>query len=112
MSSPSSSTSSGLSIEAHLDALESEIGRLRRRIDRQDQQINTNSQASDQSWNLLNEDIRKIRVEVSASAENVEDLKDEIQTSFKDAANTHGNLGKRICDLEKQVSNLIAKMNK
>lgn len=112
MSSPSSSTSSGLSIEARLDALETEMGRLRRRIDRQDQQIVSNSQATDQSWNLLSDDIRKIREVVTASAENVDDLKDEVQVSFKDAASTHGNMGKRICELEKQVSNLIAKMNK
>jgi len=45
---------------------------------------------------------------VTTSAENVDDLKDEVQVSFQDAAITHGNLGKRICELENQAMNLEA----
>jgi len=112
MDSRGSSSDSGLSVEERLDALETALGRLRARADRQDQKLQATIQAGEQSWDLLNEDIRKLREEISVSSGNIEDFKEDVQTSFKDAANRHGNFGNRICTLEKAVNKLIAKVDK
>ena len=63
-------------------------------------------------WDLINEDLRKLRADHEASTENVEDFKDETRTSFKDAANIHGEFGKRISALETAISKLMAKIGK
>ena len=107
-----SSTSSGLSVESRIAALETSMGRLRGRLESQDKKLEEASQAGNKSWDLLNEDIRKLREDQVASAERMEDFKVEVHTGFKDAANTHGDLGKRISDLENVVGKLAAKLNK
>ena len=66
----------------------------------------------EQSWNLLNEDIRKPRADLSASLENMEEFKEDVHTDFKDIANTHGDFGKRLSALEQSVNKLLAKMDK
>ena len=64
------------------------MGRLRARVDKQDKLLQVTNQAGEQTWDILNEDIRKLRADHSASAENLEDFKEEVHTSFKDVANT------------------------
>ena len=106
------SSSSGLSVEGRIASLETSMGRLRGRLDSQDKKLEEASQAGNNSWDLLNEDIRKLREDQAASAERMEDFKDEVRTGFKDASNTHGDFGKRINDLETVVAKLAAKLNK
>ena len=88
------------------------MGRLRARVDKQDKLLQATNQAGEQTWDILNEDIRKLRADHSASIENLEDFKEETHTSFKDVANTQGDFGKHISALETAVSNLIAKLGK
>ena len=88
------------------------MGRLRARVDKQDKLLQATNQAGEQTWDILNEDIRKLRADHSASTENSEDFKEETRTSFKDVANTQGDFWKRISALETAVSKLIAKLGK
>ena len=111
MASPSSS-SSGPSVEVRIDSLETSMGRLRARLDSQDKKLEETSQAGEKTWDLLNEDLRKLREDHNASSERMEDLKEEFRTGFKDAANTHGDFGKRISALETAVAKLVAKLDK
>ena len=112
MASHSSSSESGPSVEDRIESLETSMGRLKARLDSQDKRMQATSQAGEQTWDILNEDIRKLREDHSASSENLEDFKEEVRTGFKDAANTHGDFGKRISALEIAVSKLIAKLDK
>ena len=105
-------SSSGPSVEDRIDSLETSMGRLKARLDSQDKKLEEASQAGNKSWDLLNEDIKKLREHQAASSERMEDFKDEVRTGFKDAANTHGDFGKRISDLETAVAKLAAKLNK
>ena len=73
-----SSTSSGLSMESHIAALETSMGRLRGRLESQDKKLEEASQVGNKSWDLLNEDIRKLREDEAASSERMEDFKDEV----------------------------------
>ena len=52
-----------------------------------DKLLQDSNKAGEQSWDLLNKDLRKLREDHSASAENLEDFKEETCTSFKDVAN-------------------------
>ena len=88
------------------------MGRLRARLDNQDKLLQATSQAGEKTWDILNEDIRKLREDHSASSENLENFQEEVRTGFKDAANIHGDFGKRISALETDVSKLIAKLDK
>ena len=88
------------------------MGRLRARVDKQDKLLQASNQAGKKTWDILNKDIRKLRADHMASTENLEDFKEEIQTSFKDVANAQGDFGKRISALETAVSKLIAKLDK
>ena len=88
------------------------MDRLKLQIDIQDQRLQETKVAGEQSWNLLNEDIKKLRADLSASLENMEEFKEDVQTDFKDNANTHGDFGKRICALEQLVNKLLVKMDK
>ena len=88
------------------------MGMLRARVDKQDKLLQVTNQAGEQTWDILNEDIRKLRADHSASTENLEDFKEEVHTSFKDVANTQGDFGIRISALEIAVSKLIAKLDK
>ena len=88
------------------------MGRLRARVDKQDKLLQATNQEGEQTWDILNEDIRKLRTDHSDSSENLEDFKEETRTSFKDVANTQGDFGKRISGLETVVSKLTAKLGK
>ena len=88
------------------------MGRLRARMDKQDKLLQATNQGGEQTWDLLNEDIRKLHADHSASADNLEEFKEETRTSFKDVANVHGDFGKRISALETAVSKLMAKLGK
>ena len=88
------------------------MGRLKARLDSQGKLLQATSRAGEQTWDILNEDIRKLRADHSASSENLEDFKEEVRTGFKDAANIHGDFGKHISALETVVSKLIAKLDK
>ena len=88
------------------------MGRLRARLDNQDKLLQATNKAGEQTWDLLNEDIRKLRVDHSSSTENLDEFKEETRTNFKDVANTQGDFGKRISDLETAVSKLMAKLGK
>ena len=81
-------------------------------MDKQDKVLQATNQAGEQTWDLLNEDIRKLRADHSALVENLEEFKEENRTSFKDVANVHGDFGKRISALETAVSKLMAKLGK
>ena len=112
MASHGSSSSSGPSVEDRIDSLENTMGRLRARLDNQDKLLQATSKAGEQTWDLLNKDIRKLQADHSSSTENLEDFKEETRTSFKDAANIQGDFGKRISALETAVSKLMAKLGK
>ena len=88
------------------------MGRLRARLDNQDKLLQATTKAGEQTWDLLNEDLRKLRADHEASTENLEDFKEETHTSFKDAANIQGDFGKCISALETAVSKLMAKIGK
>ena len=88
------SSSSGPSADTRLESLEASLGRLRARLDNQDKLLQDSNKAGEQSWDLLNKDLRKLREDHSASAENLEDFKEETRTSFKDVANAQGDFGK------------------
>ena len=61
---------------------------------------------------MLNEDLRKLCVDLSTPSENLEEFKEGIFTSFKDVANAHGDFRNRISTLEVAVNKLLAKMDK
>ena len=87
------------------------MGRLRAKLDDQDKKLQVVTKAGEQSWDLLNKDLRQLRADLSASTDKLKDFKDETRTSFKDAAITHGDFGKRISALETAVSKLKAKLD-
>ena len=107
-----SSSSSGLSMDAQIEALESSMGRIRACLDGHEKKLEESSKAGDKTWDLLNEDIRKLRDDHAASAEKMKEFKDEVRTGFKDEANIHGDFGKRITALETVVAKLVAKLDK
>ena len=86
------------------------MGRLRTRLDNQDKLLQDSNKAGEQSWDLLNKDLRKLREDHSASAENLEDFKEETCTIFKDVANAQGDFMKRISALEIEVAKLMTKL--
>ena len=53
-------------------------------------------------WVSLNNEIQDLR----------EELTEDLQTGFKDVANTTGNLGQRLCKLEKQAEELVKAISK
>ena len=112
MASHGSSSESGPTVEERIESLENTMGRLRARVDKQDKLLQATNQVGEQTWDILNEDIRKLRADHSASIGNLEDFKEELHTSFKDVANTQGDFVKRISALETAVSKLLAKLDK
>ena len=52
------STSSGVSTEVRIGSLEDAMGRLRAKLDDQDKKLQVVTKAGDQSWDLLNKDLR------------------------------------------------------
>ena len=112
MAAQGSSSSFGISVGDRIEALENSMGRLRACLDNQDKLLKATAKAGEQSWDLINEDLRKLRADREASNENLEDFKEETRTSFKDAANIHGDFGNRLSALEMVVSTLMAKIGK
>ena len=104
-----SSSSSGLSVEARIQELESAMGRIRGRMAGFENKLEESSKAGNKSWDLLNADIRKLREDHAASAEKMKDFKAEVCTGFKDEANVHGYFGKRLTALEKSVAKMELK---
>ena len=88
------------------------MGRLKARLDKQDKLLQVTNQVGEKTWDILNEDIRKLRADHSTSTENLEDFKEETHTSVKDVANSQGYFGKRISAMETVVSKLMAKLGK
>ena len=103
------SSSSGLSVEARIQELESAMGRIRGRMAGFEKKLEDSTKAGDKTWDLLNADIRKLRDDHAASAEKMKDFKAEVRTGFKDEANVHGDFGKRLNALEKAVAKLELK---
>ena len=62
------SSSSGISVEGRLAEIESSLGRLKGRMDSHDNKLEELSHAGEKTWDLLNEDLRKLRSEQSASS--------------------------------------------
>ena len=112
MASTGSSSESGSTVEERLDTLEHAMDRIKIQAGNQDQRLQETTVAGEKSWNRLNEDLRKLRADHSASSENLQEFKDETHTSFKDVANLHGDFGNLLSALEKAVSKLIAKLDK
>ena len=81
-------------------------------MDRHDNKLEEVSHAGEKTWDLLTEDLRKLRAEQSTSSEKLEEFKDEVRTGFKDEANMLGDFGKRLSDLETAVEKLASKLNK
>ena len=106
------SSSSRILVEGRLAEIESSLGRLRGRVDRHDNKLEEVSHAGEKTWDLLNEDLRKLRAEQSTSSEKLEEFKDEVRIGFKDEANMLGDFGKRLSDLETAVEKLASKLNK
>lgn len=104
-----SSSSSGFTAEERIGALETALGRLRAKHDDQKAKLEALSKAGEQTWDLLNKELMQLRADFS---EQMDDMKDETRTGFKDAANTHGNFGHRIAALEAEVTTLKAKLEK
>ena len=69
------SSSFGPSADERIKSLETSMGRLRARLDNQDKLLQATNKAGEQTWDLLNEDIRKLRVDHSASTENLDEFK-------------------------------------
>ena len=102
----------GPTVEERLDTLENAMDRLRIQANNQDQRLQTTIEAGEKSWNMLNEDLRKLHADLSAPLENLEEFKEGVFTSFKDVANAHRDFGNRISALEVAVNKLLAKMDK
>ena len=81
-------------------------------MDSHDNKLKEVSQAREKTWDLLNDDLRKLRSDQATSSEKMEEFKDEVHTGFKDNANMLGDFGKWLSELEIAVVNLAAKMNK
>ena len=107
-----SSSETGSTVEEKLESLETSLGRLRARLDHHDKTLKESNQAREIAWNLINEDLRKLRADHEDSNEKLGNLKEETQTNFKDNANVHGNFGNRINALESAIANLQTKMGK
>ena len=112
MASLGSSSDSRPTVEERLDTLENAMDRLRGRANNQDQLLQSTIQDGEKNWDILNEDIRKLRADMSAPARNLEKFKESVHTSFKDVANTQGDFKNRIAALEVAVNKLLAKLDK
>ena len=102
----------GLIVEERLDTLGNAMDRFRGQMNNQDQMLQSTIQDGEKSWDILNEDIRKLRADMSAPARNLEEFKESVHTSFKDVANTQGDFENRIAALEVAVNKLLAKLDK
>ena len=107
-----SSSESGPTVEDKIVSLESSLGRLRGRLDQQENLLKESNQADEKAWDLINNDLRKLRADHDSSKETLEEFKEEAQANFKDVANVHGNFGNRISSLESAMANLKANLGK
>ena len=103
-----SSSESGPTIDERLETLEHAMDRLKLQADNQDHRVQESKVAGEQ----LKELIKKFRADLSASLEKMEEFEEEVRTDFKDTTNIHGDLGKRVNDLEQAVSTILAKLDK
>lgn len=101
------SSSSGVSAEERIGSLEAAMGRLRGKMDDQNKKLEAVSKAGEQSWDLLNKELRQLRADLTSK---MKDFKEETRTGFKDSANTHGDFGNRITALEAEVAKMKAKL--
>ena len=88
------------------------MGRLRARLDQQENLLKESNRAGEKAWDLINNNLRKLRADHDSSKENLEDFKEEVQANFKDVANVHGNFGIRISSLESAMVKLKANLGK
>ena len=93
-----SSSKSGPTVDERQDTLEHALDRLNIQVNNQDQGIQDSKSAGEQCWNQLNEDVKKLRPEILASIENLEDFKEEMRTDPKDIANAQGDFGQQLSD--------------
>ena len=101
----------GSTADEKLESLAS-LGRIRAWLDQQDKLLEESNKARETAWNIINEDLRKLRADHEDSIEKLENFKEDTQTNFKDNANVHGNFGNRINALENAIAKLRSKMGK
>ena len=104
-----SSSSSGLSVEARLQEVESSLGRIRGRMSGLEKSLDDSNKAANKAWDLLNADLRKLREDQAGSAGKMKSFKAEVRTGFKDEANVHGDFDKCLAALEAAVEKLDLK---
>jgi RNA binding exosome subunit len=112
----SSSSDSGPSVDARIGALEDRITSVRARVERQERLQQATNEAGEAAWDLLNDDIRSLRTD---HTEQMQVVREEVQTGLKDVENTQGDYGKRITTLETRltaletaVAKLVSKLEK
>ena len=103
------SSSSGVNAETRIGSLEAAMGRLRFQMEGNDKKLDAVSKAGEKSWDLLNNELRQLRADLTG---NLNEFKDETRTNFKDEANTHGYFSNRISVLEIEVAKLKSKIEK
>ena len=101
-----SSSSSGLSVEARLQEVESSLGRIRGRMSGLEKSMDDSNKVANKAWDLLNADLRKLREDQAGNAGKMKSLKAEMRAGFKDDANVHGDFGRRLVALEEAVAKL------
>ena len=104
-----SSSSSGISVEARLQEVESSLRRIRGRMSGLEKSMDDSNKAANKAWDLLNADLRKLREEQSGTAGKLKNFKAEVRAGFKDEANVHGDFGNRLTALEDAVAKLDLK---
>ena len=91
-------------VDEILDSLEHSLDSLNIQEDNQDQRIQDSKSAGEQCWNQLNEDVKKLRSEISASIGKLDDFKDEMRSDPKDIAKAQGDFGQGLSDLEQAIN--------
>ena len=107
-----SSSDSGPTVEDKIVSLETSLERLWAYLDQQENLLKESNQAGEKAWDLINNELRKLRADHDSSKENLENFKEEAQANFKDVANVHGNFGNQISSLESAMANLKANLGK
>lgn len=109
MDSLGSSSLSCPTVEERLESMEQAIDRLKCQSDNQDRSLQETRVSEEQKCKTLNDDLQKLKEDHSSA---LEDLKEDVHVSVKDAANVHGDFGNRISALERAVFKLIEKLEK
>ena len=105
----SSSPSSGLSVEARLQEVESSLGRICGRMSGLEKPMDDSNKATNKAWDLVNADLRKLREDQAGTAGKMKSFKAEVRSGFKDEANVQGDFGRRLVALEEAVAKLDLK---